>query len=301
MKKTLSIILAGLLLIGLVGCSGVLHDIPDPNSMVGNWFYLEVDTSACPTDTINIIFNGPAGTTQSDDITEVPKTGQIYYIWESVGGAASVSQRTDQPDKGIGNETDKLGVYVFSNASSVNFYAWDSGASATWWAGAAEDNWPGVAMNTDASIVVETVKATLTFKVTGLTEGDRLYINGTPWTWGGDWPFNAWNGYKAEDPSTLAPAQEKTDACLLQTERFATADETGVATFGPFEVEVPKNTAAAQEIKVVTIVGDDAENYEPGTVNFNDNGKFEIPASAADASYTVTIDVSASSYDCSIE
>ena len=291
MKKILSLVLAGLLLIGLAGCSGVLHDVPSPNDMAGNWFYLEVDTSACPTDTINVIFNGPAGTTQTDDITDVPKTGQIYYVWESKGGTASVSERTDQPDKGIGNNTDKLGVYVFSNASAVNFYAWDSGASATWWAGGTADNWPGVAMNTDAEIVVETVKASLTFKVTGLTESDYLYINGTPWTWGGDWPFNDWNSGDSE----------KTAACLLQTERFATADETGVATFGPFVVEVPKNTAAAQEIKVVTIVGDDAESYAPGTVNFDDNGKFEIPASAADASYTVTIDVSGGSYDCSIK
>ena len=300
MKKILSLVLAGLLLIGLAGCSGVLHDVPSPNDMAGNWFYLEVDTSACPTDTINVIFNGPAGTTQTDDITDVPKTGQIYYVWESKGGTASVSERTDQPDKGIGNSTDKLGVYVFSNASAVNFYAWDSGASATWWAGAKEDNWPGLAMNTDASIVVETVKATLTFNVTGLTEGDYLYINGTPWSWGGDWPFDAFNGYKPEDPSTLAPAQEKTAACLKQTERFAKADETGVATFGPFVLEVPKNTAAAQEIKVVNIVGDDPTAYTAGSINY-DNGKFEIPASAADASYTVTIDVSASSYDCSIE
>lgn len=295
MKKILSLVLAGLLLIGLAGCSGVLHDVPSPNDMAGNWFYLEVDTSACPTDTINVIFNGPAGTTQTDDITDVPKTGQIYYVWESKGGTASVSERTDQPDKGIGNSTDKLGVYVFSNASAVNFYAWDSGASATWWAvgpdAEVKDNWPGVAMTTDAEIVVETVKASLTFKVTGLTESDYLYINGTPWTWSGGWPFNDWNS----GDSAI------TEACLKQTERFATADETGVATFGPFVVEVPKNTAAAQEIKVVTIVGDDAESYAPGTVNFNDNGKFEIPASAADASYTVTIDVSASSYDCSIE
>lgn len=295
MKKILSLVLAGLLLIGLAGCSGVLHDVPSPNDMAGNWFYLEVDTSACPTDTINVIFNGPAGTTQTDDITDVPKTGQIYYVWESKGGTASVSERTDQPDKGIGNSTDKLGVYVFSNASAVNFYAWDSGASATWWAvgpdAEVKDNWPGVAMNTDAEIVVETVKASLTFKVTGLTESDYLYINGTPWTWSGGWPFNDWNS----GDSAI------TEACLKQTQRFATADETGVATFGPFVVEVPKNTAAAQEIKVVTIVGDDAESYAPGTVNFNDNGKFEIPASAADASYTVTIDVSGGSYDCSIK
>ena len=296
MKKILSLVLAGLLLIGLAGCSGVLHDVPSPNDMAGNWFYLEVDTSACPTDTINVIFNGPAGTTQTDDITDVPKTGQIYYVWESKGGTATVSERTDQPDKGIGNSTDKLGVYVFSNASAVNFYAWDSGATSTWWAdgtaaGATAANWPGVAMNTDAEIVVENVKASLTFKVTGLTEDDYLYINGTPWSWGGDWPFNDWNSGDSE----------KTAACLKQTERFATADETGVATFGPFVVEVPKNTAAAQEIKVVTIVGDDAESYAPGTVNFNDNGKFEIPASAADASYTVTIDVSGGSYNCSIK
>ena len=291
MKKILSLVLAGLLLIGLAGCSGVLHDVPSPNDMAGNWFYLEVDTSACPTDTINIIFND--GTAQSPTIEGVSKTGQIYYVWESKGGTASVSERTDQPDKGIGNSTDKLGVYVFSNASAVNFYAWDSSDSSTWWAdgtaaGASKANWPGVAMNTDA--VVEKFKASLTFKVTGLAKEDYLYINGTPWSWGGDWPFNDWNSGDSE----------KTEACLKQTQRFATADETGVATFGPFVVEVPKNTAAAQEIKVVNIEGDDPASYTAGSINY-DNGTFEIPASAADASYTVTIDVSGGSYACTIE
>lgn len=291
MKKILSLVLAGLLLIGLAGCSGVLHDVPSPNDMAGNWFYLEVDTSACPTDTINIIFND--GTAQSPTIEGVSKTGQIYYVWESKGGTASVSERTDQPDKGIGNSTDKLGVYVFSNASAVNFYAWDSSDSSTWWAdgtaaGASKANWPGVAMNTDA--VVEKVKASLTFKVTGLTKGDYLYINGTPWSWGGDWPFNDWNSGDSE----------KTAACLKQTERFATADESGVATFETVVLEVPKNTAATQQIKVVNIEGEDPEAYTAGSINY-DNGEFEIPASAADASYTVTIDVSGGSYDCSIE
>lgn len=285
MKKILSLVLAGLLLIGLAGCSGVLHDIPNPNDMVGNWFYLEVDTSACPTDTINIIFNGPAGTAQSSDIKDVQKTGQIYYVWESKGGTATVSERTDQPDKGIGNSTNKLGVYVFSNASSVNFYAWDSGSSSTWWAdgtaaGATAANWPGVAMNTDAEIVVEKAILTLNVNIVGATEGDKFYMDGDPWNWSNGWPIAAWGD------------AEKAQACIDAGKNFSTvADETGACKIVS-TIEVEKGVTPTGDVQIINYVdpADDSGLWGEPTTQGKVSPKW--PAVNSDMSFDITVDVS---------
>lgn len=287
MKKILSLVLAGLLLIGLAGCSGVLHDVPSPNDMAGNWFYLEVDTSACPTDTINVVFNGPAGTTQSDNITDVPKTGQIYYVWESKGGTASVSERTDQPDKGIGNSTDKLGVYVFSNASSVNFYGWDSGASSVWWAdgtaaGATAANWPGVAMNTDASIVVEKAKLSLTVNIVGATEGDKFYMDGDPWGWSNSWPIAEWAGGDAE----------KAQSCIDAGKHFSTvADDTGACKIVS-EIEVEKGVAPAGDVQIINYVDPADGSGLWGTPTVKGKVSPSWPTVNADMSFEITVDVS---------
>ncbi len=290
MKKILSLVLAGLLLIGLAGCSGVLHDIPNPNDMVGNWFYLEVDTSACPTETINIIFNGPAGTAQSSDIKDVQKTGQIYYVWESKGGTATVSERTDQPDKGIGNSTDKLGVYVFSNASAVNFYAWDSGASSTWWAdgtaaGATAANWPGVAMNTDAEIVVEKAILTLNVNIVGATEGDKFYMDGDPWNWSNGWPIAAWGD------------AERAQACIDANKHFSTvADDTGACKIVS-TIEVEKGVTPTGVIQIIKYLdpGDGSGLWGAGTKeNPVLSGKVSPvwPAVNSDMTFDITVDVS---------
>lgn len=296
MKKLITSAVAALaLLFGFVSCSGDLHDdvFVDPNAMEGNWFYTAIDISALPetSETINIIFND--GTNQTKDITGVkPTAGSVAYLWASKTkeDIAVESKRTDCPDKSSLGGEGKLVVYCFSNASKVNIWAWDGDTNLT------GGTWPGLSMTTDAEIKIEKVKVSLTFKVTGANEGDFLYINGDPWTWGGDWPFDGWNG---KDKDAVAAAG-KTDACLLLTDKFATADASGVATFKPLNLEIEKSDSEkSYAIKVVSIKGEDARSYEADTINY-DSGSFAITPNK-DASYTVTIDVSGGSYNCSVE
>lgn len=293
MKKLITSAVAALaLLFGFASCSGDLHDAVSPNAMKGNWFYYELDTSAVTTDTISIIFNN--GSAQTEDVVGVAKTGTVEYIWAVPADGSKVTAikntRTDCPDKNIGNSTDKLGIYVFTNSSKVNLWAWAGDTNLT------GGTWPGVSITTDAEIKIEKVKVSLTFKVTGAKAEDRLYINGAPWSWSGDWPFDGWNGKDKDE----AAAAEKTDACLNLTDRFATADASGVATFEPLKLEIDKSDSEkTYEIKVVSIEGKDPRSYKNGSINY-DNGSFAITPNK-DASYTVTIDVSGGSYNCSVE
>lgn len=293
MKKLITSAFAALaLLFGFASCSGDLHDAVSPNAMKGNWFYYELDTSAVTTDTISIIFNN--GSAQTEDVVGVAKTGTVEYIWAVPADGSKVTAikntRTDCPDKNIGNSTDKLGIYVFTNSSKVNLWAWAGDTKLT------GGTWPGVSITTDAEIKIEKVKVSLTFKVTGAKAEDWLYINGAPWSWSGDWPFDGWN----EKDKDEAAAAEKTDACLKLTDRFATADASGVATFEPLKLEIDKSDSEkTYEIKVVSIKGEDPRKYEAGMA-YSPNGSFAITPNK-DASYTVTIDVSGGSYNCSVE
>lgn len=287
MKKLITSAVAALaLLFGFASCSGDLHDAVSPNAMKGNWFYYELDTSAVTTDTISIIFNN--GSAQTEDVVGVAKTGTVEYIWAVPADGSKVTAikntRTDCPDKNIGNSTDKLGIYVFTNSSKVNLWAWAGDTNLT------GGTWPGVSITTDAEIKIEKVKVSLTFKVTGAKAEDRLYINGAPWSWSGDWPFDEWNKNNTDT----------TDACLKLTDRFATADASGAATFKPLDLEIDKSDSEkTYEIKVVSIEGNDPRSYKAG-ISYEPNGSFAITPNK-DASYTVTIDVSGGSYNCSVE
>lgn len=287
MKKLITSAVAALaLLFGFASCSGDLHDAVSPNAMKGNWFYYELDTSAVTTDTISIIFNN--GSAQTEDVVGVAKTGTVEYIWAVPADGSKVTAikntRTDCPDKNIGNSTDKLGIYVFTNSSKVNLWAWAGDTNLT------GGTWPGLEMSTDAEIKIEKVKVSLTFKVTGAKAGDRLYINGDPWSWGGDWPFDEWNKNNTDT----------TDACLKLTDRFTTADASGAATFKPLDLEIDKSDSEkTYAIKVVSIEGKDPRSYKPG-ISYDPNGSFAITPNKG-ASYTVTIDVSGGSYNCSVE
>lgn len=290
MKKLITSAVAALaLLFGFASCSGDLHDdvFVDPNAMEGNWFYTAIDISALPetSKTINIIFND--GSNQTKTIENVnPTAGSVAYLWASKTkeDIAAESKRTDCPDKSSLGGEGKLVVYCFSNASKVNIWAWAGDANFT------GGTWPGVSMTTDAEIKIEKVKVSLTFKVTGAKAGDRLYINGAPWSWAGDWPFDEWNKNNTDT----------TDACLKLTDRFTTADASGAATFKPLDLEIDKSDSEKNyEIKVVSIEGKDPRSYKAG-ISYDKNGSFAITPNK-NASYTVTIDVSGGSYKCSVE
>ena len=221
MKKILSLIAAGAMALGLIGCSGDLHDDAkvDPNAMKGNWFYTVLDVSKI-TESLSIIFND--GTNQTVNIEDIdPASGSVAYVWASKSGAdpVTVSTRTDCPDKSSLGGENKLVVYCFSNAAKVNIYAWE------------EDNkiageWPGSPMDTDAEIPMDDVViegATVT--ANGLPEelnATTLYFTGS---------FNKW----------AAPGDEGTVS--------------GVVAEGSITITLPKletqvESGAAQEIMV---------------------------------------------------
>lgn len=175
MKKIILSVLSVLMIFGLIGCSGDLHDVVriDPNAMKGNWYYTVVDVSAA-TGPISMIFND--GTNQTSDITGVDvSSGSVAYIWSNTSKDAEVSTRTDCPDKSSLGGAGKVVVYCFSNAPKVNLWAWEGDTN---FVGGV---WPGVQMDSDtaAALPVATISK---IEVTGLPDalvGSELYLAGT--------------------------------------------------------------------------------------------------------------------------
>ena len=118
--------------------------------------------------------------------------------------------------------------------------------------------------------VEEICEVSLTFKITGLTEGDAAWISGTPWGWGQGWPLSAWGGLK--------DGYELTDAPV--------ADADGVVTFGPkWEYITIAKPGDVLNHEVKFLASDDdwaSTKYD------NPNIKFDINVEGA-ASYEVTI------------
>ena len=175
MKKIILSVLSVLMIFGLIGCSGDLHDVVriDPNAMEGNWYYTVVDVSEA-TGPISMIFSD--GTNQTNDITGVDvSSGSVAYIWSNTSKDAEVSTRTDCPDKSSLGGAGKVVVYCFSNAPKVNLWAWEGDTN---FVGGV---WPGVQMDSDtaAALPVATISK---IEVTGLPADladAELYLAGT--------------------------------------------------------------------------------------------------------------------------
>ncbi len=178
MKKIILSVLSVLMIFGLIGCSGDLHDVVriDPNAMEGNWYYTVIDVSSVP-GTIDIIFSD--GTNQTDDIKGVDvSSGSVAYIWSNTSKSAEVSTRTDCPDKSALAGAGEIVVYCFSNAPKVNLWAWDSADTENNLTGGV---WPGAQMDSDtaAALPVATISK---IEVTGLPADlatAELYLAGT--------------------------------------------------------------------------------------------------------------------------
>lgn len=146
--------------LALMGCPTTHPDLEYPDTdistMKGNWWYYELDTSAAVGDTINIIFSDGNGS-QTTDITDVAKIGSVYYVWAAGNGKndAEKSTRTDAPNKNPAS--DKLGVYVYTNAAKCNLWAWDNSNN-----NLTGEPWPGVLMSSD------TAETLPTFKIQGI-------------------------------------------------------------------------------------------------------------------------------------
>ena len=120
--------------------------------------------------------------------------------------------------------------------------------------------------------VEEICQVNLTFKITGLTEGDAAWINGTVWNgWACGWPLAAWN-------TPIGNGLELSDAPV--------ADADGVAVFGAkWNVSKIAKPGDVLNHEVKFLASDDdwaSTKYD------NANIKFSISVEGA-ASYEVTI------------
>ncbi|MBD5410848.1 MAG: hypothetical protein HDR53_07225 [Treponema sp.] len=138
--------------------------------------------------------------------------------------------------------------------------------------------------------VIPKIEVVFEITASGLKKDDYVYVNGSPWGWGGDWPFTAWNGNDAT----------KTEACLKLTDKFAKADDKGNAKFGNLKLTLPDNVAVAGwEIKMVDIIGDNQTSYTPGTINY-DNGTINTFIPKKGYKYLININNTGSAYTVSI-
>ena len=119
--------------------------------------------------------------------------------------------------------------------------------------------------------VEEICEVNLTFKITGLTEGDAAWISGSVWGWDTiGWPLVAWGGLKEGYELTDAPV----------------ADADGVAVFGSkwnFSTIAKPGDTLSYEVKFIASDDDWAS-----TKYDNPNIKFDINVEGA-ASYIVTV------------
>ena len=156
MKKILSLIAAGAMALGLIGCSGDLHDDAkvDPNAMIGYWSYRVLDTE--DNTEINMIVNkagvGQSGAFGSPDFAVDVSSGTAAIIWDGKDGTElMLSERTDCPslsDVGVELSDGQACVFVFCPFATANLYCFVTGSE-----GLDKVNWPGV--ETTATVAVE--------------------------------------------------------------------------------------------------------------------------------------------------
>lgn len=131
--------------------------------------------------------------------------------------------------------------------------------------------------------IYKIAKVTLSFKITGLTEGDSAWINGSVWGsgWPQGWPIVAWNSNDAE----------KT-AGFISAHPAAVADVSGVATFDAKwnKTFISKiGDTKSWECKVVYIADGASWDGADSVKDSGDNLKFDYKVTAG-GSYTFVID-----------
>lgn len=141
--------------------------------------------------------------------------------------------------------------------------------------------------------IYKIAEVTLSFKITGLTEGASAWINGSVWdsSWPQGWPIKAWNSGDAE----------KT-AGFISAHPAAVADASGVATF-----DAKWNTTIISKIgdtknwecKVVYIEDGTDWDADGAVKDSGNNLKFEYKVTAG-GSYTFVIDA-ANGWKISVE
>ena len=290
MKKFACLFICALALVAFSACNGSLHDFEAPAwaTMDGYWFYYEIDTSAAADGDVNLIFM--TSSWQTSDITGVASSGTVAYVVDTTvtSGTSDCwttyydSGRSDCPDKSIGGDSSS-GVYVFVNTKELYIHCWDS----------ANDNltgtWMSTQMTIDADITIEKVNLTFYVKAINVSEGEMFWLGGNDLDW--DAPSSGWG----KDQITI-------NAALEQTDRIATADDTGVASFGAFTIEVTADDTYTPGLAVCqmtdvsgTNTDDDGNYYSPDYAMNTSYSQIEpgvaVPATS-EAAYTIYVDMS---------
>ena len=133
MKKIILTALAVLMVLGLAGCSGTLHDYVDPPPS-GYWFYVDVDSTFD-----RVIFNNGSGT-QTGNLTIDVSAGSVYYTLSAFDSVAEFTG-TNKPASQAGR------IWVVSTLETFNVYSWNEGS------GANNAEWPGVAATKSAFVL----------------------------------------------------------------------------------------------------------------------------------------------------
>jgi hypothetical protein len=133
MKKIILTALAVLMVLGLAGCSGTLHDYVDPPPS-GYWFYVDVDPTLD-----RVIFNKSGA--QTGNLTIDVSSGSVYY---TLSAFDSVTEFT-----GANKPASQAGrIWVVSTLETFDVYSWKDGGDAK------NADWPGVAA-TKSEFVLE--------------------------------------------------------------------------------------------------------------------------------------------------
>ena len=122
MKKILSLIAAGAMALGLIGCSGDLHDDAkvDPNAMEGYWSYAIVDASKATSGTVGVtpsVMGAQAGGFGSNFLFDIAPGDKLEVLWDGKNGSDCIaSTRTDCPS------LESLGI-TLEDGKITNFIA----------------------------------------------------------------------------------------------------------------------------------------------------------------------------------
>lgn len=197
MKKILSFLAAGALALGLIGCSGDLHDDVkvDPNAMAGYWSYTIVDAAEATSGEVGIITSitggNQSGALGADDIFPIEAGEVTAVIWDGKNKTNLMKNtRTDLPtleSLSITLTGTEAAIFAFTPEKVVNLWVYDSVDTDINLTGG---SWPGVQSTPTAE--VDSYNFTVTINVTGLD--DIEYVNWVDFT---NWktPFVAWNNF----------------------------------------------------------------------------------------------------------
>lgn len=272
MKKILSLIAAGAMALGLIGCSGDLHDDVkiDPNAMKGYWSYRVLSAAdVAPSGEVAVIANRDGrqtGKFGSPDFKVPATAGKVnYLVWDGKGGTDfTVSGRTDAPTIDLGDG--EFAICVFTPYVTVNLYCYGGGDDKSY-----DDTWPGV--ESTATVVAQPVSYYVSaVKLVGYEmQGSAIYaLEG--WVPG--------NVFGEGSPNKTSVA-ESDGSYLFTFDTPAKIDTT--------DLDLPNATIKVQIIDFI----DDTNFWAGGNKVEDGSNVAKVPADAKDKTYTLVVTYSA--------